>query len=89
MVSIAPTFLDPELEPYLRSGQLTALVSTLREGIAFTEAVTAASGRSAGSVIGPLPMLAGMLAALGVMAEAASRRLRRRGRGRASGRAPS
>ena len=89
MVSIAPTFLDPELEPYLRSGQLTALVSTLREGIAFTEAVTAASGRSTGSVIGPLPMLAGMLAALGVMAEAASRRLRRRGRGRASGRAPS
>ena len=89
MVTIAPTFLDPELEPYLRSGQLTALVATLREGVAFAEAVEAASGRSSGSIIGSLPMLAGMLAALGVLAEAASRRFSRRGPRRFSGRAAS
>jgi hypothetical protein len=89
MVSIAPTFLDPELEPYLRSGQLTALVATVREGVAFAEAVSGASGASSGSIVGSLPMLAGMLAALGVLAEAASRRLSRRGRRRPAGRATS
>ena len=78
LVAIAPTFLDPELEPYLRSGQLTALLATLREGVAYAEAVSAASASGPGPIIGPLPMLVGMLAALGALAEAASRRLRRR-----------
>ena len=80
MVAIAPTFLDPELEPYLRSGQLTALLSTLREGVAYTEAVSAGSASSHGPTPGPLPMLVGMLAAIAVLAEAAFRRLARRGR---------
>ena len=80
LVSIAPTFLDPELEPYLRSGQLAALVATLREGVAYTEAVSAGSAASPGRTPGPLPMLIGMLAAIAALAEAAFRRLvRRRG----------
>lgn len=89
MVAIAPTFLDPELEPYLRSGQLTALLSTLREGVAYAEAVSAGSASSPGPIVGPLPMLVGMLAALAVLAEAAFRRFNRRGRRRAGRRSPS
>jgi len=80
MVAIAPTFLDPELEPYLRSGQLTALLSTLREGVAYAETVGAGSASSPGPTPGPLPMLVGMLAAIGVLAEAGFRRLVGRGR---------
>ena len=79
MVAIAPTFLDPELEPYLRSGQLSALLSTLREGVAYTEAVTAGTASTAGPTPAPLPMLIGMLAAIAVLGEAAFRRLVRRG----------
>ncbi len=75
MVSIAPTFLDPELEPYLRSGQLTALLGTLREGVAYAEAVSVASAASPGPITRPLPMLVGMLVALGVLAESALRHL--------------
>lgn len=86
MVAIAPTFLDPELEPYLRSGQLTALLSTLREGVAYAEAVSAGSASSPGPIVGPLPMLIGMLAALAVLAEAAFRRFGRRRARRPAGR---
>jgi hypothetical protein len=80
MVAIAPTFLDPELEPYLRSGQLTALLSTLRDDVAYVEAVTAASASRPGPTPGPLPILVGMLVALGVLGDAAFRRFVRRGR---------
>lgn len=89
LVAIAPTFLDPELEPYLRSGQLTALLATLREGVAYAEAVSAGSASSPGPTPGPLPMLVGMLAALAVLAEAGFRQLRRRRRRPARRRAPS
>ncbi|MEP7040117.1 MAG: hypothetical protein ABI864_00930 [Chloroflexota bacterium] len=90
LISIAPTFLAPELEPYLRTGQLTALLATLREGIAYTAAVSAGSPSSPGPTPGPLPMLIGMLAAIGALAEAAFRRLvRRRGRPPRNGRLPS
>jgi hypothetical protein len=89
MVSVAPTFLDPELEPYLRSGQLAALLATLREGVAYAEAVSAGSASSRGPMVGPLPMLVGMLAAIAVLAEAALRRLVRRGRQPAAGPPPS
>jgi hypothetical protein len=78
MVAIAPTFLDPELEPYLRSGQLTALLATLREGVAYAEAVTAGSVADPGPITRPLPMLVGMLVALAVLAESAVRHLARR-----------
>jgi hypothetical protein len=80
LVAIAPTFLDPELEPYLRSGQLAALLGTLREGVAYVEAVSAGRATNPGPIVGPLPMLVGMLVALGVLAEAAFRRLGRGGR---------
>lgn len=89
LVSIAPTFLDPELEPYLRSGQLAALLATLREGIAYTEAVSAGSPTSPGPVPGPLPMLIGMLAAIGALADAAFRRLVRSRQRPRTGRLPS
>ena len=74
IMAIAPTFLDPELEPYLRSGQLTALVATVREGIAFADAVGAGSLAARGAAPAPLPMLIGMLAALALLAEAGLRR---------------
>jgi hypothetical protein len=88
MVAIAPTFLDPELEPYLRSGQLSALISTLREGVAYAEAVAAGSTSDPGPTPGPLPMLVGMLVALAVLGEGAFRRVVRRGP-RSPGRSPS
>ena len=83
LVAIAPTFLGPELEPYLRSGQLSALLATLREGIAYTEAASAGTASSPGATPGALPMLIGMLAAIAVLGEAAFRRFVRRGRGKA------
>lgn len=86
MVTIAPTFLDPELEPYLRSGQLSAVLATLRDGVAYAEAVTAGAPASRGPITAPLPMLVGMLAALAVLAEAAFRRFARRASRAASGR---
>jgi hypothetical protein len=89
IVAIAPTFLDPELEPYLRSGQLTALLATLREGVAYTEAISAGSASGPEAVMRPLPMLVGMLAALAVMAEAAFRRMGRRGQRSTARRSPS
>lgn len=75
MMAIAPTFLDPELEPYLRSGQLVALLATLREDVAYAQSVGAGSTSGPGAVPAPLPMLVGMLAVLAVLAESAVRRL--------------
>jgi hypothetical protein len=89
LVAIAPTFLEPELEPYLRSGQLTALLATLRDGVAYVEAVADSAGSSPGPIPGALPMLVGMLAAIAVLAEAAFRRFARRGGRRPKGRAPA
>jgi len=75
MVAIAPTFLEPELAPYLRSGQLAALLATLREGVTYAEAVPVEPGAPRGPTPPALPMLIGMLAALAVLADAAARRL--------------
>jgi hypothetical protein len=75
LAAIAPTFLDPELEPYLGSGQLVALLATLREGVAYAEAVAGTSAAERGAIPAPLPMLAGMLLALAALAEAGLRRL--------------
>jgi hypothetical protein len=77
MIAIAPTFLDPELEPYLRSGQLAGLLATLREGVAYADKITAGSGAGRGPTPAPLPMLVGLLAALVVLAQAAVRPLAR------------
>jgi hypothetical protein len=39
MVAVAPTFAQPELAPYLRTGQLAGLLATVRDGAAYTQAV--------------------------------------------------
>jgi hypothetical protein len=71
MLAIAPTFLQPELQPYLRTGQLAALLATARDDAGFVEAVMAADPR-----VGPSPLespppaaalLVGMLLALAVL----------------------
>jgi hypothetical protein len=86
MVAIAPTFLDPELEPYLRSGQLRGLLATLREGVAYAETIPAGPDGGRGPSPAPLPMLVGLLAALAVLAQAALRPLAPRARGQRRGR---
>lgn len=78
IISVAPTFLGPELEPYLRSGQLSGLLATVREGVAYAESVSAGSLVDVGPILSPLAMLLGMLAALAVLAESGFRRLVRR-----------
>ena len=80
MAAIAPTFLEPELAPYLRSGQLAALLATLREGVTYAEAVPVKPGADRGATPPALPMLIGMLAALAALIDAAARRLVRPGR---------
>ena len=77
LLAVAPTFLDPELEPYLRSGQLTALLSTVRDGAAYAEAVRSGSQVDVGPIPAPLPMLLGMLAALAVLADSGIRHVAR------------
>jgi len=89
MAAIAPTFLDPELEPYLGSGQLVALVATLREGVGYAEAIGADSIAGPGATPAALPMLAGMLVALAALAEAALRRTGGSRRRTRVGRSPS
>jgi hypothetical protein len=74
VVAIAPTFLRPELEPYLRSGQLTGLLGTVRDGVAYGQLVDEANspGQPTSSDQPPsaLAMLLGMLAALAVIVQA-------------------
>ena len=44
MVAMAPTFAQPELAPYLRTGQLVALLATVRDDAAYVENVAALDG---------------------------------------------
>jgi hypothetical protein len=70
MIAIAPTFARPELEPYLRTGQLTALLATVGDDAAYAgmvDADTTPADRPAGGAA----LLAGILIALLVV----SRRL--------------
>lgn len=77
LLAIAPTFLWPELQPYLASGQLAGLLGTLRDGVAY--GVDRADGADSEAAIdGPpsaLAMLLGMLVAIGVLLEATGDRL--------------
>lgn len=77
IVAIAPTFLEPELAPYLRTGQLHALLATVPEGLAYVDGVPAAD-RSRAATVGAMPMLLGLLVALGVMAQSLLAPLMRR-----------
>jgi hypothetical protein len=78
IAAITPTVLLPELQPYLASGQLDALLGTIRDGAAYRATVD--GDRQPPLVeerpIGPLPVLAGMLVAVGVLGLAIGARLR-------------
>lgn len=65
LVAVVPTFMYPEVSPYLRTGQLEALVATARDGAAFAEGSAHAPGPAS-----PLAMLSGMLIALAFMGRA-------------------
>lgn len=76
ILAIAPTFLRPELEPYLHSGQLSALLGTLRDGVAYAaESGASAAGTSSDRPPSALAMLIGMLVGLGVLLESSGGRL--------------
>jgi hypothetical protein len=64
MIAVAPTFLQPELAPYLRTGQLAGLLATVRDGAAFTEAATDSPNDRPPSA---LAMLVGLLVAIVVL----------------------
>lgn len=78
IVALTPTVLLPELQPYLASGQLDALLGTIRDGAAYR--ATVADDRQPSLVeerpIGPLPVLVGMLVALGALGLSVAARLR-------------
>jgi hypothetical protein len=65
MVAIAPTFAQPELVPYLRTGQLDGLLATIRDDASYVQST------ATGGVIGDLPssfaLRIGMLVALIVL----------------------
>ena len=61
LVAIVPTFMQPEVAPYLRSGQLQGLVATVRDAASF-------AGADAGAP--PLGLLVGMLLALALVVRA-------------------
>jgi hypothetical protein len=72
MVAIAPTFAEPELAPYLRTGQLVALLATVRDDAAFVESVVGpeAGPTSTGGPPSAAAMLLGMLVAVVVLGRA-------------------
>jgi hypothetical protein len=83
LAAISPTSLRPELEPYLASGQLVALLGTLRDDAAYASSVEAPGAhRPPGS----LAIMIGMLAALAVFLQAGSRGIGARVRRAVSGR---
>jgi hypothetical protein len=69
MAAVAPTFAQPELAPYLRTGQLVALLATMRDGVAYAQAVATALPSTAPPerVPSSLAMLIGMIVALLVL----------------------
>ena len=77
LLAIAPTFLWPELQPYLASGQLAGLLGTLRDGVAYGADSAGRAGGAAATERPPsaVAMLLGMLVAIGVLLEATAGRL--------------
>ena len=89
MVGIAPTFAEPELVPYLRTGQLEALLATVRDDAAYVESVAGTNGRARDDRSGSpsaAAMLLGMLVALAVLGQGAGRRAAALARCRAAAR---
>jgi hypothetical protein len=65
IVAVVPTFMQPEVAPYLRTGQLDGMIATVRDGAAYAEgSAHTAAGAS------PLAMLVGMLIALAFVGRA-------------------
>ena len=84
LIAVAPSVLLPELEPYVESGQLRALLATPRDGAAYRASVNLGD-LEATDVPRPLAVLVGMLVAIGVLGGALASRLGallRRPRGR-------
>jgi hypothetical protein len=78
MVAIAPTFMLPELQPYLRTGQLSALLASVRDGAAYAEATGATNPADVAAGDRPpsaLAMLIGMLIAAGTLGRLVARGL--------------
>lgn len=70
IAAIVPTFAQPEVAPYLRTGQLVALLATLRDGAAYAADVgdIATDAQAVPErVPSALAMLLGMLVALGAL----------------------
>ncbi|HUF07354.1 MAG TPA: hypothetical protein VMP86_08225 [Candidatus Binatia bacterium] len=77
IVAVAPTVLLPELQPYIASGQLAALLATPRDGAAYREsldlgALDPVTDPRPGAP--PLAILVGVLVAIGVLGEAVGAR---------------
>jgi hypothetical protein len=84
LIAVAPSVLLPELEPYLESGQLRALLGTPRDGAAYRVSVGAGNVQAT-DVPRPFAVLIGMLVAIGALGVALASRLGaglRRPRGR-------
>jgi hypothetical protein len=71
LMAVSPSVLLPELQPYLQSGQLRALLATPGDGAAYRDStdVEAAEGP------GTLAVLVGMLVAVGVLGTSVVSRL--------------
>jgi len=70
LIAVAPTFAQPELAPYLRTGQIDALLATVRDDAAYAQDVALREGTSDRTGQSPAAMLVGMLVALGVIGRA-------------------
>jgi hypothetical protein len=70
IAAIAPTVLLPELSPYLETRQLAGLLGTVADGAAYRSQVAAAGPVTEGEPR-PLALLAGLLIAIVVLAQAA------------------
>ena len=77
IVAIAPTVLLPELQPYLASAQLDALLGTPRDGAAYRAGVSLGPLERFVEPVEPptLAIVVGLLAALGVLGQAVGGRI--------------
>jgi len=83
LAAMTPTTLRPELEPYMASGQLAALLGTLRDNAGYASSLQTPVGDRPPS---SLAILVGMLAALVVLLQAGSRGIGARVRRAVTGR---
>lgn len=88
IAAIVPTFAQPEVAPYLRTGQLVALLATLRDDAAYAADVGGAQAAPE-RVPSALAMLLGMLVALGALGRAVTAGLWGVGPAPADGAGPS